>query len=108
MKILKPGNVEQRKFVCPECECIFVCDECDKDTFWDEDDLVVPCPTCGGNSIWANGEPYEEPTPTQTDRERLIDLLDCNFGYTDDVQAATLADKLIANGVTFREGEYGF
>lgn len=38
-----------------------------------------------------------------TDREKLIDLLDMNCGYVDEMLAADLADLLIANGVTFEK-----
>lgn len=27
MKILKPGKVEQRKFICQKCGCVFVADK---------------------------------------------------------------------------------
>ena len=99
MKILKPGKVDTRKLTCPMCECEFVCGEYDY-TFWDNDRLLVECPCCHYDMPFYCGEPYEEPTPTQTDRERLAQLLVettqfCNFGEK--------ADHLIANGVTFRE-----
>lgn len=42
-----------------------------------------------------------------SDREKLIELLDTNFGYVDEVKAETLADRLIAAGVTVRrEGQW--
>ena len=100
MKILKPGKVGMRKFVCPNCECEFVCHKYEEAIFRYEGKLIVPCPICGGNSVWDNGEPYEEPTPTETDRDRLIQLLQ---------EARTkhltkeVVDYLIENGVTFRE-----
>lgn len=36
-------------------------------------------------------------------REKLIELLDTNCGYVDEVEAEVLADHLIANGVTVQE-----
>jgi hypothetical protein len=38
-----------------------------------------------------------------TDREKLVELLDMNFGYVAETRADVLADFLIANGVTVRE-----
>lgn len=35
------------------------------------------------------------------DRNRLIELLDMNFGYVEEMSAEALADYLISNGVTF-------
>ena len=39
-------------------------------------------------------------------REKLVELLDTNCGYVDEVEAAVLADYLIANGVTVQERAY--
>ena len=36
-------------------------------------------------------------------REKLVELLDSNCGYVDEVEAEVLADYLIANGVTIQE-----
>ena len=36
-------------------------------------------------------------------REKLIELLDTNCGYVDEVEAEVLADYLIANGATVQE-----
>ena len=36
-------------------------------------------------------------------REKLVELLDTNCGYVDEVEAEVLADYLIANGVTVQE-----
>ena len=36
-------------------------------------------------------------------REKLVELLDTNCGYVDEVEAEVLADHLIANGVTVQE-----
>lgn len=36
-------------------------------------------------------------------REKLIELLDTNCGYVDEVKAEVLADHLIANGVTVQQ-----
>lgn len=36
-------------------------------------------------------------------REKLVELLDANCGYVDEVEAEVLADHLIANGVTVQE-----
>ena len=40
-------------------------------------------------------------------RDKLIELLDWNFGYTPEIKAEELADYLIGNGVTIRpKGEW--
>ncbi len=103
MKILKPGKVEQRKFVCADCGCVFVAHENDKAYFRLIENAAVRCPTCGTSRRWDCGEPYEEPTPTQTDRERLIEVLHKHWAM-DDEFADRVAYTLIAHGVTFREG----
>ena len=36
-------------------------------------------------------------------RKKLVELLDTNCGYVDEVEAEVLADYLIANGVTVQE-----
>lgn len=36
-------------------------------------------------------------------REKLVELLDTNCGYVDDVEAEVLADYLISNGLTVQE-----
>ena len=36
-------------------------------------------------------------------REKLVELLDTNCGYVDEVEAEVLADHLISNGVTVKE-----
>ena len=36
-------------------------------------------------------------------REKLVELLDTNCGYVDEVEAEVLADYLISNGVTVQE-----
>ena len=36
-------------------------------------------------------------------KEKLVELLDTNCGYVDEVKAEVLADHLIANGVTVQE-----
>ena len=36
-------------------------------------------------------------------REKLVEMLDTNCGYVDEVAAEVLADHLIANGVTVQE-----
>ena len=38
--------------------------------------------------------------------EKLVELLDTNCGYVDEVEAEVLADYLIANGVTVQERAY--
>ena len=39
-------------------------------------------------------------------REKLVELLDTNCGYVEEVKAEVLADRLIANGVTVQEWYY--
>lgn len=95
MKILKPGKVEMRKFVCEKCGCIFVANEYEHASLCLNDS--VGCPTCYGRSAWEKGEPYEE--PTQDDRKRLENLLENSpMG----MEATT--EYLLSHGVTFREG----
>ena len=40
-------------------------------------------------------------------REKLVELLDTNCGYVDEVAAEVLADRLIANGVTVQKCKLG-
>lgn len=101
MKILKPGKVERRKFVCPNCECEFVIYKSETMRYMDLEthyNYWAQCP-CRDQIAWDKGEPYEEPMPTQTDKERLIALLD----EMDIRQTEKLANFLVDNGVTFRE-----
>lgn len=106
MKILKPGKVEQRKFVCCCCGCEFIAAASELEFDAEIDDEIMPCPQsgCGCRLVWEYGEPYEEPTPTQADRERLIRLL--QEARTKHLTHLTkeVVDYLIENGVTFREG----
>ena len=97
MKILKPGKVEMRKFVCSDCGCVFVARK--TEMLWTIYGSRKCCPTCYKSHEWDNGEPYEE--PTQDARNRLARILfampamdDCN----------STADYLIQRGVTFKEG----
>ena len=39
-------------------------------------------------------------------REKLVELLDTNCGYVDEVEAEVLADHLIANGVMVQKNAY--
>lgn len=78
MKILKPGKVEMKRFVCPACECEFEAGA--SDTSYSLGYYVL-CPCCNNKLWWIVGEPYEE--PVQDDRERLMALLDGNCGYTE-------------------------
>ena len=99
MKILKPGKVEQRKFVCQNCGCVFVARKDEVEAWYDE--AYLQCPTCGETTWWwTNGEPYEE--SVQTDIERLKRLMKLwNFWSNG---TCGLEQYLIENGVTFREG----
>lgn len=98
MKILKPGKVEMRKFVCLYCGCVLVADEMEVDGSGQ-----MRCPTCEATLYWGNGEPYEEPTHTQTDRERLDGLM-CDLFNREPISRECIVEYLINNGVTFREG----
>lgn len=69
MKILKPGNVEMRRFVCPRCGCVFVADKNEttrcvrRNTTTGRTPVYAyfaKCP-CREEISWDNGEPYEEP-----------------------------------------------
>lgn len=64
MKILKPGKVEMRRFVCPNCGCEFLANEMDCE------DGYVKCPQegCDYNSKYSRGIPYEEPTEGANDK----------------------------------------
>lgn len=102
MKILKPGKVEHRKFVCPKCGCTFVAENTDA-SVWG----YVTCPQekCLTLIHWQNSEPYGEPAPTQVEetvRTRLSNLLyiwDKNhYGGI-----PHCVDFLMEHGVTFKE-----
>lgn len=113
MKILKPGKIEQRKFVCNKCGCVFVATEQEK--YLAHDDYYQPwmevqCP-CGVPVEWDNGEPYEEPTPTQEldEVQKLMKVIEKFNGDLSRISYSNVAlirfcKHLIANGVTFREG----
>lgn len=92
MKILKHGKVEQRKFVCPDCGSVLVINRYEEPF----------CPLCRERLNWRDGEPYEEPTPTSADKERLAEMLytECEI---DLVTAREVAENLVHSGVTFRE-----
>lgn len=93
MKILKPGRIEMRKFVCPRCGCVFVAPR--SLAFQEGNDWGVICPQEGCYYDFAGpGAPYEE--PTQDDEERIYGIL-----LTAKPQATTeeLAKHLIAHGV---------
>ncbi len=70
MKILKPGKVEMRKFVCPDCGCVFVADE--SDLHFTPIEAKIKCPCCWLEQKWMRGEPYEEPTSTLTGKQLSI------------------------------------
>ena len=108
MKILKPGKVEQRKFVCPKCGCEFVAENTEA-SVWG----YVTCPQekCLTLIHWKNREPYEEPTPTQTldEVQKLMKVIEEFKGDLSRIDYSNVAlirfcKHLIANGVTFREG----
>lgn len=104
MKILKPGKVGQRKFVCPRCGCEFAatCTEI-------EEGVYVRCPQDGcryGGLEWGDGEPYEEPTQDADVIEQLADLI-YDGCVTDGGTAWELAKHLIAHSVIFREERSG-
>lgn len=103
MKILKPGRVEQRKFVCPDCGCEFAVGEGEETVYWDDNDCIATCPMCRERLLWRDGEPYEE--PTQSDEERLVKLLREWRHNRSEEFAVSCANYLIAHGVTFREDE---
>lgn len=101
MKILKPGKVEQRKFVCPLCECEFVAGNGElvyklrlSNCRFAE---IMCCPYCGKEMSWEIGEPYEE--PTLYEREMLARLIEASRSFS---SSTAKAAYLIANGVTFR------
>ncbi len=99
MKILKPGKVEMRKFVCEKCGCVFVA--APDDAYWVDQSVKCPQEGCAASVAWDDGEPYEEPAEgLQTDRERLMQLL--QEARTKHLMKEVV-DYLIANGVTFRE-----
>ena len=101
MKILKPGKVEMRKFVCEKCGCEFVAYPDDK-SFEYPDHIKCPQAGCDWYVLDTGGEPYEEPMQDD-DYERLTKLIeDWRDGLAENFPSL-LSDYLIANGVTFRE-----
>ena len=108
MKILKPGKVEMRKFVCSDCGCVFVARK--TEMLWTIYGSCKCCPTCYKSHEWDNGEPYEEPTPTQTldEVQKLMKVIEEFKGDLSRIDYSNVAlirfcKHLIANGVTFRE-----
>lgn len=103
MRILKEGKTEQRKFVCPDCGCVFLASKTEMNA--DIDLYVCPQDGCHYYAIgWEDGEPYEEPTQdTDADAKKIVAI--AQQWLRDDRTASLwmLADKLIANGVIFRE-----
>lgn len=98
MRILKEGKVEQRKFVCPDCGCEFVATLGDTEWWGDQ---VLSCPTCAAELPWDGGEPYEEPTQTHRDEERLRGLIqDWDWNH---VGVQGIDRFLLEHGVTFKE-----
>lgn len=99
MKILKPGKVEQRKFVCPECRCIFIADK--SETVRVGNFSSVDCPCCGlyGRIWWEGGKPFKE-RDIRDDREAIYGIL---LSSNPMASAEDLADLLIEKGVTFKE-----
>ena len=98
MKILKPGKVEQRKFTCSRCGCVFVADTTEPDG-----SRCLRCPTCAVMLGWGTGGPYEEPMQDKApDLKRLSDLARLGMNSCNDY--GSFAEYLIAHGVTFREG----
>lgn len=100
MKILKPGKVEQRKFVCQKCGCEFAatCTEI-------EEGVYVRCPQDGcryGGLEWGDGKPYGEPEQyKRSDLVRLTMLLRRACELKRPASAQDMAEFLIKNGVTF-------
>lgn len=103
MKILKPGKVEMRRFVCPKCGCIFVEEKTQLYRNGHTVTLTPECP-CGWQMKWDNGEPYEEPMPKRTNADRLAKMLFDSMPQSSIGRYDLAADYLIAHGVTFREG----
>lgn len=105
MKILKPGKVEQRKFECPKCGCVYVANDTEI-TYIRLDGIdYVYCPTCNQSHEWDKGEPYGEPTQ-EDDLWRLASLVhDAPQKHANSWPEAAelIARYLIENGVTFRE-----
>lgn len=63
MKILKPGKVEQRKFVCERCECVFVASYFEADLC---DYIICPEKKCRHGMFWSHGELYDESAKRQS------------------------------------------
>lgn len=98
MKILKCGKVEQRKFACSACGCVFVADRADMSLM---ERVACPQERCTESVRWETGEPYEEPTKDDS-RLKLIFLIK-NFRASNLETADCEADFLIANGVRVEE-----
>lgn len=109
MKVLKPGKVEQRKFVCVQCGCEFTAmpDDCE---FALPNTLHCPQKGCDGFVGWDAGKLYEEPAPKQTEKEiqKLAKITEeflndnVRISYSE-MDLVCFAKYLISNGVTFRE-----
>lgn len=102
MKILRPGKVEQRKFACKQCGCVFVADSTDVRYSVGTDYVVCPCCETSRNLTWKYGEPYEEPTEKKSDRDRLWGLI--QEWEWDSSSLSGFDQFLLDHGVTFREG----
>lgn len=98
MKILKPGKVEQRKFECERCGCVFVASYFEADL---GDFIICPEKKCRQGMFWLHGELCDESEQdTESDKERLIGLI---FGDGEREDVKDTADRLLVHGVTFRE-----
>lgn len=64
MKILKEGKLEERKFTCDKCGCVFIADERDKkdisERWMSDSEYGVYCPTCEQQIEWYKGYKYDE------------------------------------------------
>lgn len=110
MKVLKPGKIEIREFVCPNCGCVFVMDknETTRSVRRTTGRTAVyvyfaKCP-CREQIPWERGKPHEDLTQDveqsvlQSPYELAQLVYEC--GVTDWRTSLNLSEFLLRNGVT--------
>lgn len=102
MKILKPGKIEMRKFVCSNCECEFVIYKSETIRTMDLEGgyhYWAQCP-CRDQIAWDKGEPYEESV-----QKRTYVGMDQSSERSQNSISTEQSRLSAINGVTFREGQ---
>lgn len=98
--ILKHGIEAKQQLTCPICGCEFVCGEYDTSR-GEYGGVFATCPCCHEDVPFGNGKPYVKKAPVNTDRENITQLIMSGGPHE---TADQLIDRLLENGVTFREG----